>query len=148
MSTGLETLTGVLILTQEGREAIKSPPATMTARSRNILVQVDGKRSVDDIRQMFRGLDGLEQSLHALLSGKYVQVSRGCKEAVSYLLKETLGLKSPTLVRKLDELHAKYGESCWEHLDEIEKTARLFYGEVIADALKSDIAKIVREYRQ
>lgn len=147
MNAGAE-MSGILILTQKGRDAVKNPPATMSARCRNILVQVDGRRSADDIRQLLRGLDGLDQSLQTLLAGDYVQRSSDCKEVVASLLKEMLGPKSPSLLKKLDEVHAKYGDSCWEHLDDIEKTARLFYGGVIADALKADIARIVREYRK
>ena len=59
-----------------------------------------------------------------------------------------LGAKSATLIKKIDDLHAKYGDQCWEHLDEVDKIARMFYGEVVADQLKQEIAKILRETRK
>jgi len=39
----------------------------------------------------------------------------------------------------------KYGDYCWDHLDELYKTARVFFGEVVADNLKSEITKILFE---
>ena len=56
-----------------------------------------------------------------------------------------LGPKAPTLIKKIDDMHAKYGETCWAHMEELYKTARLFYGEIVADNLKTEITKILRE---
>jgi hypothetical protein len=39
-------------------------------------------------------------------------------------------------------------DRCWEHLDELDKVARLFYGEVTAQSLKKDISKIIQETRK
>ncbi len=94
---------------------------------------------------MFRGLKGLEESLQRLITGTFVEVSRNCRDLIKLQAEQMLGPKAPTLLKKIDELHTKYGDSCWDHLDELYKTARLFYGEVVADNLKSEIANILRE---
>lgn len=139
---------GILLLTDKGREALKKAPAELSPLCRNILVQVDGKKSVADISTMFRGLKGLEDSLQRLFGGSYVQIARECKDLVKGLAEQMLGTKAPTLVKKIEEIHAKYGDACWDHLDELDKTARLFYGEVVASNLKTEIAKIIRETKK
>jgi len=76
----------------------------------------------------------------------YLTASRSCKDLVKDIALKQLGTaKAATILRKIDELHAKYGEGCWEHLDELDKAARLFYGETIAQNLRNDIVRIVRE---
>ena len=136
---------GIPILTQKGRIALKTAPAELSSLCRNILVQIDGKKSAEDILIMFRGLKGLEDALNKLYSGNYIQISRECKDLIKALEEQMLGPKSPTIIKKIEELHAKYGESCWSHLDELDKTARLFYGEDIANKLKTEIAKIISD---
>lgn len=137
--------TGILVLTQKGREALKEPPAELSPLCRNILVQVDGKKSLEDIHTTLRGLKGLEEGVRRLFDGKFVELSRECKDLIKILAQKMLGAKAPTLLKKIDELDAKYGPACWDHIDEVEKTARLFYGEVIANDLKAEIVKILRE---
>jgi hypothetical protein len=139
---------GILILTPKGRDALKNNPPDLSPLCRNILVQVDGKKSVDDVLSMFRGLKGLEDSLQRLFAGSYLSVSRECKDLIKSLAQQLLGAKAPTLLKKIDDLHAKYGDTCWDHLDEVDKTARLFYGEVVADNLKAEMAKILRETKR
>ncbi len=136
---------GIPVLTQKGRDAIKSRPSDLTARCRNILVQVDGKRSVEKILNSLQGLDGLADAFQKLLAGQYVQIPPDCTSFVTTLVQQTLGSKAPTLLKKIEEMHIKYGQHCWEHMDELDKTARLFYGEVVAEKLQTEIAKIVRE---
>lgn len=140
--------TGIPVLTQKGKEAVKSLPPDLSAFCRNILVQVDGKRSLDDIRNILKGLEKLDESIQKLIDGGYVDVSRNCKDIVKGLIQQTLGPQAPTLLKKLDEMHARYGDQCWEHLDELDKVARMFYGEVIAQNLKADIGKIIQETRK
>lgn len=139
---------GILLLTEKGREALKQAPAELSPLCRNILVQVNGKKSIADISTMFRGLKGLEDSLQRLFGGNYVAIARECKDLVKGLAVQMLGTKAPTLVKKIEEIHAKYGDACWDHLDELDKTARLFYGEVVASNLKTEIAKIIRETKK
>jgi len=136
---------GVPTLTQKGREALKNSPPDLSPLCRNILIQVDGKKTIDELRLMFRGLKSLDEALERLIQGNFVQIIHECKDLVKALAQQILGPKAPTLLKKLDELHSKYGDACWEHLDELYKTARLFYGEDVADALKTEILKIVRE---
>ena len=133
------------MLTDKGRQAIQSGQTMVTARCRNILVQVDGKRSFDEIRNVLRGLEGLEEAITKLVDEGFVLVNRDCKDIVKSIVVQILGTQSPTLLKKIDEMHAKYGESCWEHLEELEKSARLFYGEVVAGKLKTEIGNIIRE---
>ncbi len=137
--------TGILVLTAKGRDALKNTITDISPLCRNILVQVDGKKSIDDIQNMFRGLKGLDEAIQKLTSGKFVEVSRECKDLVISLAQQMLGSKSATLIKKIEDLHAKYGDRCWDHLDEADKLARLFYGEVLADQLKAEIAKILKE---
>ena len=66
---------------------------------------------------------------------------------VKGLAQKILGVKSPTITRKIDEMHAKYGDACWDHLDELDKSARLFYGEVQAKALREEIDKVLAVHR-
>lgn len=139
---------GILLLTGKGRDALKQAPAELSPLCRNILVQVDGKKSVADISTMFRGLKGLEESLQRLYTGNYVEIAHDCKDLVKGLAEKMLGTKAPTLIKKIEEIHAKYGNACWEHLDELDKTARLFYGEVVASNLKAEIEKIIRETKK
>lgn len=134
---------GIPALTQKGRDAIKSMPPDLTARCRNVLVQVDGKRSIKEIFNALKGLDGLEDAFQKLLAHQYVQMSTDCKILVTALAQEVLGPKAPALIKKIEEIQAKYGEHCWDHMDELNKTARLFYGEVVADKLEAEIKKIV-----
>jgi hypothetical protein len=136
---------GIPVLTQKGRDAIQRMPPDLTARCRNILVQVDGKRSVEKIFSSLQGLEGLAEAFQKLLAGQYVQISLECKSLVTTLLQQMLGPKAPTLIKKIEEMNVKYGEHCWEHMDELDRTARLFYGEVVADKLQTEISKIVRE---
>jgi hypothetical protein len=136
---------GIPALTQKGRDAIKSMPPDLTARCRNVLVQVDGKRSVEEIFNALKGLDGLEDTFQKLLAHHYVQMPPNCKILVTALAQQMLGSKAPALIKKIEEIQAKYGEHCWDHMDELDKTARLFYGEVVADKLEAEIKKIVRE---
>ena len=139
---------GIPVLTNKGREAVAGKTACTTARCRSILVQVDGKRSLDDIRSLLRGLDGLEDSINTLLKDDFISVARDCKDAVMNIAQQVLGAKSPTITRKIDELHAKYGEACWDHLDELDKAARLFYGEVLATSLRKEIEKVLADHRK
>ena len=139
---------GIPVLTPKGKEALKSLPADLTAVCRNVLVQVDGKRSLDEIRNIFKGLEKLDESVQKLIAGGYIETSRECKDIVKGLIQQMLGPKAPTLLKKLEEMHAKYGDQCWEHLDELDKVARLFYGEVVAQNLKADIGKIIQETKK
>lgn len=139
---------GILVLTQKGRVAIKTPPPELGALCRNILVQIDGKKSVLEINTMFRGLKGLDETIQKLLDGNYIQVSRECQDLMKNLVRQILGPKSPAIIMKIDDMLARYGNTCWEHLDELDKTARLFYGEVVAEKLKFEIARIISETRQ
>lgn len=139
---------GVITLTPKGRDALKTTPPELSPLCRNILVQIDGKKSIEDLRNMFRGLKGLDDAVEKLFAGRFVELSRDCKNLVTGLAERMLGPKSPTLIRKIDELHAKYGEQCWEHLDELYKLARMFYGEVTADQLKTDILKILQDFKK
>ena len=139
---------GIPKLTQKGRDAVKDMPPELTARCRNILVQVDGTRSLDDIRTALKGLDGIEEAIEKLAAGTYIEVSRECLDMVKALAEQLLGPKAPTLLKKIDELHAKHGDACWEHLDEVNKTARLFYGEVVAEKLKTEISRLISEAKK
>lgn len=137
---------GIPVLTEKGREALKGLHSDVTARCRSVLVQVNGKRSLEDIRSMLRGLEGLEEAIAKLLNEGYLTSTRSCKDLVKDIALKQLGTaKAATIIRKIDELHAKYGEACWDHLDELDKAARLFYGETIAENLRNDIVKVVRE---
>jgi hypothetical protein len=139
---------GILTLTQKGREALKKPSADLSPLCRNILIQVDGKKSIEDLQLMFRGLKGLDESLQRLMSGAYVQASLDCRDFIKLQSEKMLGPKAMTLIKKIDELYAKYDDTCWDHLDELYKTARLFYGEVVADNLRSEITKILTESKK
>ncbi len=137
---------GIPVLTDKGHHAIKSAQSSLTARCRSVLVQVDGKRSLDEIRSMLKGLDGLDEAITKLFEEGYVTATRSCKDLVKDVAVKQLGSsKAATIIRKIEELHSKYGDACWDHLDELDKAARLFYGETIAQSLRLDIQKIVRE---
>ena len=136
---------GIPVLTQKGRDALRTAPADLSSLCRNILVQIDGNKSAEEILVMFRGLKGLEDALDRLYRGNYIQISRECKDLVKALAHQVLGATASTFIRKIDDIQAKYGDSCWKHVDELDKTARLFYGEVVADKLKTEIAKIINE---
>ena len=139
---------GIVVLTQKGSNALKSISPELNAVCRNILVQVDGKKSTDEILVMFRGLKGLEDSMQKLLAGGYIKISRECRDLVKSLALHMLGPKAPTFIKKIDEMHSKYGDACWTHLEELDKTARLFYGEVIANNLRTGIEKIITETKK
>ena len=136
---------GIPTITAKGREALKSLPVDLTARCRSILVLVDGKRSLDDIRTSLKGLEQLESSIAKLVSGGYVEVDQTCKDIVKQLAERILGVKSPAITRKLDEMHARYGDACWDHMEELDKSARLFLGADLADKLKAEIQKVLSE---
>ena len=137
---------GTPVLTDKGRDAIKNAQSGLTARCRSVLVQVDGKRSLDEIRSMLKGLDGLDEAITKLLAEDYVTAERSCKDLVKDIAVKQLGsAKAATIIRKIEELHAKYGDACWDHLDELDKAARLFYGETLAQNLRADIQRVVRE---
>jgi hypothetical protein len=135
---------GTPILTDKGREATKNPQANLTARCRSVLVQVDGIKKLDDIRGNLRGLEGLEDAITRLMSEEYIRLSQDCRDIIKEAAIKILGAKSPTINRKVDELHAKYGDACWSHLDELDKAARLFYGSVLADELKKEFTRIIQ----
>jgi len=139
---------GIPVLTQKGREALKKTSPDLSSACRNILVQTDGKKTVDDIQKMFRGLKGLDEGMERLFSGGYLEISHQCIDLVKALVQQMLGPKAPTLLKKIDELHAAYGDACWDHIDELNKTARLFYGEVLAENLKAEINRLVQGSRQ
>ena len=137
---------GTPILTDKGREAIKNPQAGLTARCRSVLVQIDGKRSLDEVRNSLRGLDGLEDAITKLTEEGYVKLSQDCRDIIKDAAMRILGAKSPTIIRKIDELHTRYGDGCWNHLDELDKAARLFYGADIAENLKQEFVRILQKY--
>jgi len=139
---------GIPVLTQKGREALRNAPPDLSTVCRNVLVQTDGKKTVDDIQKMFRGLKGLDEAMERLFAGGYLEISRQCIDLVKALVQQMLGPKAPTLLKKIDEMHAKYGDACWDHIDELNKTARMFYGEVLADNLKTEISRLVQESRK
>jgi len=136
--------TGTPILTEKGREALKNPQTGLTTRCRSVLVQVDGRRSLDEVRNSLRGLDGLEEAIKKLTDDGYVKLAQDCRDIIKDAAIKILGAKSPTINRKIDELHAKYGDGCWTHLDELEKAARLFYGADLADSLKQEFVRILK----
>ncbi len=134
---------GIPILTHKGREALRNAPPEFTSACRNILVQTDGRKTVDDIQKMFRGLKGLDEAMERLFSGGYLELSHQCVDLVKALVQQMLGPKAPTLLKKIDEIHAKYGDACWDHVEELNKTARMFYGEVLAENLRTEINRLV-----
>lgn len=136
------------VMTAKGRDALKNLPVDLTARCRSILVLIDGKRSLDDIRTSLKGLDQLEESISRLVTKGYVQVDRSCKAQIKEIAERILGAKSPSITRKLDEMQAKYGDACWQHLDELDKTARLFLGADLADKLKAEIQVVLSEQKK
>ena len=136
---------GIPVLTPKGRAAVKTAAAEVSPVCRNILIQIDGKKSIADLKTMFRGLKNLDEAIQRLFDGGFVAVTRECKDLITALAEQMLGVKAQTLIKKIDELHARYGEHCWEHLDEVDKLARLFYGEDVAQQLKQEIGKILRE---
>ena len=138
--------TGTPILTEKGREAAKNPQTGLTARCRSVLVQIDGKRSLDEIRSILRGLDGLEEAITKLTDEGYVKLAQDCRDIIKDAAIKILGAKSPTINRKIDELHGKYGDGCWTHLDELDKAARLFYGADLAENLKQEFVRILKIY--
>jgi hypothetical protein len=137
---------GTPILTEKGREAIKNPQASLTARCRSVLVQIDGRRSLDEVRNSLRGLDGLEDAIKKLTAEGYVKLAQDCRDIIKDAAERILGAKSPTIKRKIDELHTKNGDGCWNHLDELDKAARLFYGADIAENLKQEFVQIVKKH--
>lgn len=139
---------GAAQLTEKGRQAVQNMQSSLTARCRSILVQVDGKRSLDDLLKTFRGLDGLDEAVAKLISEGYILVTRDCRDMVKETAQKLLGVKSAMIVRKIDEMHAKYGDACWDHIDELDKAARLFYGENVAQDLKRGIEKVLNEMQR
>lgn len=139
--------TGIPHLTDKGREAVKNPQPGLTARCRSVLVQIDGIKRMDDIRGNLRGLEGLEEAIQKLVVEGYISLDQDCRDIVKTIAVKLLGAKAPTILKKIDELHARYGDGCWDHLDELNKAARLFYGEVVAEDLKGQISKALQDYR-
>ena len=135
-------------MTDKGREAIKNPQTSITARCRSVLVQIDGIKRLDDIRGTLRGLEGLEEAIQKLVDEGFISVTQDCRDIIKDISLKILGTKSPTMIRKIDELHAKYGDGCWDHLDELNKAARLFYGEVLAENLKSEFTRVLQNFRK
>jgi hypothetical protein len=140
--------TGTPLLTDKGREAIKNPQTSITARCRSVMVQIDGIKRLDDIRGTLRGLEGLEEAIQKLVDEGFISVTQDCRDIIKDISLKILGTKSPTMIRKIDELHAKYGDGCWDHLDELNKAARLFYGEVLAENLKSEFTRVLQNFRK
>ena len=138
--------TGTPLLTDKGRDAIKNPQTSLTARCRSVLVQIDGVKKLDEIRSNLQGLEGLEESITKLINDGYVKLTQDCRDIIKDSALKILGAKSPTINRKIDELHAKYGEACWTHLDELDKAARLFYGANLADNLMKEFSRILKEH--
>ena len=137
---------GTPLLTDKGREEVKNPGTSLSARCRSVLVQIDGKRSLDEVRNSLRGLDGLEETIKKLTDDGYVNLTQDCRDIIKDASVRILGAKSPTMNRKIDELHAKYGDGCWTHLDELDKTARLFYGADVAENLKQEFVRILKKH--
>jgi len=135
---------GTPILTDKGREAVKNPQTSLTARCRSVLVQIDGRRTIDEVRNSLRGLEGLEEAIKKLTDEGYLNLAQDCRDIIKDAAVRILGAKSPTINRKIDELHAKYGDGCWTHLDELDKAARLFYGADVADNLKQEFVRILK----
>ena len=135
---------GIPVLTQKGQEALRNAPTDLSSACRNVLVQADGKKTVDELQKMFRGLKGLDEAMERLFSGGYLEISQQCIVLVKSLVQQMLGPKDLTLLKKLDEMHTKYGDACWDHMDELDKTARMFYGEVLAKNLKTEISRLVQ----
>ncbi len=136
---------GIPVLTEKGRDAVTGTTAGIPPLSRNILIQIDGRKSIADIKTMFRGLKNLDEAMQRLFDGGFVEVTPGCRDQITALAQRMLGVKAQTLIKKIDELHGRYGDRCWDHLDEVNRLARLFYGEVVAARLQREIERILRE---
>lgn len=139
---------GIPLLTTKGKEALKNPPKDLSAFCRNVLVQVDGKRTVEEIHAILKGMERFDESCKKLIENGYIEVSHNCLAIINSLVRQMLGPKAPTLLKKIEDLHAKHGDQCWDHLAELDKTARMFYGEEIAENLRVNISKIVQETRK
>ncbi len=136
---------GIPVLTEKGRDAVTGTIPEIPPLCRNILIQIDGRKSLADIKTMFRGLKNLDEAMQLLFDGGFVEVTLGCRDLITALAQQMLGVKSQILIQKIDELHGRYGDRCWDHLDEVNKQARLFYGEVVAARLQREIGRILRE---
>lgn len=139
---------GIPLLTAKGKEALKNPPKDLSAFCRNVLVQVDGKRTVDEIGAILKGMERFDESCGKLIENGYIEISKNCLDIVNSLVRQVLGPRAPTLLKKIEELHAKYGDQCWDHLTELDKTARMFYGEEIAEDLRTNISRIIQGTRK
>ncbi len=75
----------------------------------------------------------------------YDKIPRERIELVKSMVQQTLGPKSDRLIRKIDELHAQYGEQCCDRIEELDEIAQIFYGKLVAKNLIAEIDRIVRE---
>jgi len=139
---------GIPVLTEKGRKALAARSQDLSLKCRHVLIQVDGKRSLDEIRKTLGRLGGIDEAIEKLSAGDYIEVSSDCRDAVKALAEKILGAKAPVILKKIDELYARHGNDCWKHIDEIDKTARLFYGKVLADELDRAIKELLAKTEQ
>ena len=128
-------------LTEKGDRARKRPPeASMPVRARNIMVLVDGRKSVEDIREALRGLEGVEEAFRWLLEEGYVTLAGGTGQSVAESLIQALlgrlGEQAAPLCRKVREILKREGTLGPEHLEELDHLARTMYGFKVATELK------------
>jgi hypothetical protein len=101
-------LAGIPILTTKGKEALKSTPKELSVFCRNVLVQIDGKRTIDEIHAILKGMERFDESVQKLIGGGYIDVSQNCMNIVTSLVQQMLGPKASTLLKKIDDMHAKW----------------------------------------
>lgn len=121
--------------TEAGEAAIEDRATTLALVARNILVAVDGRKTVRDLLNMFRGREGVESALENLFERGYIAGGLGGPAAVSDEARRLaehartrFGVKSAPFVKRLNDLVNRDGSLTDDGFKELVSWARTMYG--------------------
>ncbi len=134
--------------TEAGDAAIEDRATTLSLVGRNLLVAVDGRKTVQDLLYMFRGREGVESALENLFQRGYVIGEVGGLVASSDEARRLaehartrFGVKSAPFVKRLNDLVGRDGSLTDAGFKELIRWARTMYGSREVDSFLEEIGR-------
>ena len=141
-------LTIVPCRTEAGDAAMEDRATTLPLVARNLLVAVDGRKTVRDLLYMFRGREGVDSALEDLFQRGYVIGGVGGSVAASDEARRLaehartrFGVKSAPFVKRLNDLVSRDGSLTDNGFKELISWARAMYGSREVDLFLGEIGR-------
>ncbi|MBI1864517.1 MAG: hypothetical protein HYR98_02075 [Nitrospirae bacterium] len=134
--------------TEAGEAAMEDRAAALSLVARNLLVVVDGRKTVRDLLYMFRGREGVESALEDLFERGYIAGGVGGPAEASDETRRLaeharshLGVKSAPFVKRLNDLVSRDGSLTNDGFKELISWARTMYGSIEVDSFLEEIGR-------